>query len=257
MIKKILSIILTAIILGGSVFLASFAGKEHRRTVYRAFSLSIDNPQEQPLVTEEELLDTLSQRFGTFEGRNLDAVPLYEIEQFLVSNPYVERTNLYATLTGDMVASVITRVPMARIINIRNESCLVDTAGVAMPLSPSHPVRVIVASGHIEARFDTLRASLAEMERGNILREVYDVTRWVSRDRFLEAFIGQVYVNEKQEMELMPRIGDQTILLGTGENAQEKLVRLREFYLQVVRYTGWDKYDTINLTFDNQVVCTK
>ena len=41
MIKKILYIILTIIILGGSLYLATYAGIEHRYELYRSFSLII------------------------------------------------------------------------------------------------------------------------------------------------------------------------------------------------------------------------
>jgi cell division protein FtsQ len=58
-------------------------------------------------------------------------------------------------------------------------------------------------------------------------------------------------------MELVPRLGEQIILFGTGEDASEKLEKLKAFYLQVVKQAGWDTYKTINLKFDNQVVCSK
>jgi cell division protein FtsQ len=257
MIKRILYIILTVITLGGAIFLASFAGVEHRQLVYRSFSLSIDNPHEQTLITEEELLDTLHLKFGDIKGKALDDVPIFDIEQFLNTNPYVHRTNVYTTLNGDMVASVTVRMPMLRVINSFDESYIIDTAGVVMPLSAKHPVRLLVATGDINARPDTIASGVHHYKKGHALRDVYELSGLIYKDEFLDALIGQVYINEDGEMELIPKIGEQTILAGTSENAEAKMVKLKEFYLQVMKYAGWDTYQTINLTFDNQVVCSK
>ena len=257
MIRRALNIIFSVIILGGAIFLVSFAGIEHRQLHYRSFSLSIENPQEQPLVMEEELYDTLNVRFGKIEGQHLDAIPVYEMEQFLTSHPYIQRTNVYTTLNGDMVATVEVRVPLVRVITSFDENFLIDTAGVVMPLSRRHPIRLPVATGSIDIRIDTIPANVKHLKPGTPVRDIYELSLLIYRDEFLNALTGQVFINEDGEMELIPKIGRQVILVGTSENLKDKMIKLREFYLQVMKYKGWDIYQTINLTFDNQVVCSK
>jgi len=260
MIKRIVYIILTVIILAGSIYLAAYAGSEHRSLLYRSFSLNIVNPLEQPLITEQELLDTLEATFGRLDGRNLNSVPLYEIEHFISSNPYVVSGNVFATLNGELSATVTTRVPLLRVFNSYGETFLIDTSGIAMPVSPVHPVRLPVASGHIEQHYiyhKNRELDVKKLESGVILKDLYHVARLISQDVFLNALIGQIYVNENLEMEFIPRIGNQVILFGNSENAREKLEKMKAFYHQVIKYTGWDTYKIINLTFDNQVVCSK
>lgn len=258
--KKILYITLTVVILGGSFYLAAFAGAEQGREKYRSFSLRIENPQEHPLITEEELNDTLLATFGKIEGRSLESAPLYDIENFLGANPYVATTNVYSTLTGGMSASVTVRVPLLRIINSFNESFFLDTAGVAMPVSRAHPIRLLVASGNITEPFrysPSKEMSVTGLKEGSVIRDLYRVAGLIASDELLNAMISQIYVTETYEFELVPRLGNQVILFGTGKDASAKLEKLKAFYLQVVRHAGWDTYKTINLKFENQVVCSK
>jgi cell division protein FtsQ len=146
---------------------------------------------------------------------------------------------------------------MVRIVNSFDESFLLDTGGTVMPVSKKHPVRLLVASGDIMVRKDTLPSCVYMMPGTSILRNISTLAHSIYKDKFLHALISQIYVNSEGEIELIPAVGDQVILLGSIDNMAMKLKKLKAFYKQVMAGSGWDKYNTINLTFDNQVVCSK
>ena len=52
-------------------------------------------------------------------------------------------------------------------------------------------------------------------------------------------------------------MGQHVIELGSTADFQEKLQRLRTFYREGLERVGWNKYKTISLAYDGQVVCTK
>ena len=58
-------------------------------------------------------------------------------------------------------------------------------------------------------------------------------------------------------MELIPRVGKQTILLGSVEDYETKFDNLMRVYKDVFSKTGWTMYDTVSLKFKDQVVCTR
>jgi cell division protein FtsQ len=60
-----------------------------------------------------------------------------------------------------------------------------------------------------------------------------------------------------EQIELYPRIGKHVIELGSTENFRNKLNRLRIFYQEGLERVGWNKYKTISLAYDDQIVCTK
>ena len=68
---------------------------------------------------------------------------------------------------------------------------------------------------------------------------------------------AKIYVADNGEVELVPRVGEHTVLLGTPTRVEEKLARLKEFYTEGLNKVGWNKYSALNLKYDNQVICKK
>ncbi len=59
------------------------------------------------------------------------------------------------------------------------------------------------------------------------------------------------------EVELTPRSGQYTILFGRLEEVERKFDKLLRFYRNGLSTLGWDAYRTIDIRYDNQVVCKK
>ena len=59
------------------------------------------------------------------------------------------------------------------------------------------------------------------------------------------------------EFTLVPKVGNQKIKFGDIEDAVGKLRRLRIFYDEGMPYEGWQKYRTLDLRFEGQVVCER
>jgi cell division protein FtsQ len=90
-----------------------------------------------------------------------------------------------------------------------------------------------------------------------VLEQVYEVAGFIQKDGFWSSQIEQIYVNEKFEIELVPRVGNHTILLGNSEDLENKMGNLLRFYQDGASKLGWQSYSKLNLKFANQVVCTK
>ena len=69
--------------------------------------------------------------------------------------------------------------------------------------------------------------------------------------------VEQIHVTPKQEIVLVPRIGNHIIEIGKADNLEKKLAKLEEFYKEGLNKVGWNKYNKINIEFDKQVICTK
>ncbi|MCC7233328.1 MAG: cell division protein FtsQ, partial [Bacteroidia bacterium] len=89
------------------------------------------------------------------------------------------------------------------------------------------------------------------------LERVFRVADFLQNHPFWEAQIEQIYVNEKGELELIPRVGSHSVLIGEGKDLEKKFENLFLFYKEGLNKTGWNQYSIINLKYENQVVCTK
>jgi cell division protein FtsQ len=64
-------------------------------------------------------------------------------------------------------------------------------------------------------------------------------------------------VNDKSQVELVPRVGNQHILLGDASNLPTKMENLATFYKEVMPHVGWNVYKEINLMYKDQIVAVK
>jgi cell division protein FtsQ len=79
----------------------------------------------------------------------------------------------------------------------------------------------------------------------------------IKKDEFLKKQIVGIHSNEKNEFDLITRIGDQKIHIGTIENLSTKFKNLKAFYNYSMGNKTTDNYSEISLQYNNQVVCTK
>jgi cell division protein FtsQ len=186
------------------------------------------------------------------------------ITHVIKNNQYVEDAKVFSTINGIINVEVEQRKPILRLFDTAYNSCYLDEKGRLMPLHPKHITRFLIASGNIpmvlsddiiNSRRFQCRASgtLAEAE----LNKVLLLAKIINKDTLLKAQIEQIYITDKNEYELIPKVGHHLIILGDTSYMAEKLRNLSGFYRQAIQKTGWNRYDTINLKYKNQIVCSK
>jgi cell division protein FtsQ len=240
--------------------LLAFTDIEHSTKSYKSFSVEILNPSPRALIDIKDLHSLIGRNFGKIEGAPVLAVDLFKLEMTVLANPYIARCEVFQTIDGGLIMKVVVREPLVRIINEDGAQYYLDFNGYAMPLNPSKPSHILIANGNIKERYfspDKSEQSLSVFPDSAALHQIYPVAWHISQDEFLKSFIDQIYVNEKKELELVPKIGSQVILFGSAKDAKEKLENLKTFYQKVMNQMDWHVYKSINLKYKNQVVCSK
>jgi cell division protein FtsQ len=258
--KRILNISLMVILVAGMIVLLAFTDSEHKYMAYKSFRIDIINPSEHALITQSEIQELVKKNFGDIAGSPIAGIDLYDLEQTVLINPYVSSCEVFQTIDGELIMKARVREPLVRIINQDGQQFYLDMNGWMMPLSPAHLAPIIIANGYIEDTFISLEKSekpLSNLPDSSVIHHIRNVAFHISRDSFLKSFIDQIYINEKHEIELIPKIGSQIILFGTSENAKEKLENLKTFYEKVMSKMDWSVYKSINVKYKNQVVCSK
>jgi len=202
-------------------------------------------------------------------GYRKDSTRLNEIDpghiEFLITNhPFIEDAEVYKELNGDLHVDVKVRKPIVRVFNDLGSSVYIDQYGMIMPLSKHYTARAPIANGNITLmvqlyigkNVDEL-PKLTEHPDAQTLLEIYNAASVIGAHEFWSAQFNQFYVNQNSELELIPRVGDHRVIIGTTKNLDKKLNKLWHFYQKGLNRTGWNEYETINLKYANQVVCTK
>lgn len=237
--------------LSGLVMLMSFIEVKKSATICKDVQIII--PGNQFFIDKQEVDNILGLNGTSLKGLRLANINIQALEDKLRKNPFVERATVYVDMDGVIVVEISQRQPMLRIINHYDRDFYVDQHGFKLPLSNNFTAKVLVANGYIEEGFankvDTLFTPMA--------RSLYKTADFIRRDSLWSAQIAQIYVNEKQEIELIPRVGNQRILLGNADSLDVKFRNLLAFYKQAIPQVGWVAYKTINIKYTNQVIGIK
>jgi cell division protein FtsQ len=260
MLKSILNISFMLILVVGTIVLLAFTDQEHITKTYKHFRVEILNPSDEAMITLEDINALITRHFGDIEGSPVLGIDINKLEATVLANPYVSKCEVFQTIDGGLVMKAVVREPLVRVISEDGAQYYLDYYGYAMPLNPAKPAHILIASGKIKDRYFSPGKSeqpLYAFPDSSALQQVYPVAWHISQDEFLKSFIDQIYINEKNEMELVPKIGPQVILFGNADDAPEKLENLKTFYQKVMNQMDWHIYRTINLKYKNQVVCSK
>jgi len=237
--------------LGGLVVLMSFIEVKKAETVCKAVRVYI--PGSQMFIDKQEVDHILQMGNYQLVGLRMKNIKMHDLENSLKANPFIEYAKVYGDMDGTLVIEISQRQPILRMLNRFDQDFYIDMNGLKLPLSPNFTARVLAVNGFIEepfgGRVDTLHTQIA--------RDVFKTVDYIHKDELWNAQIAQVYVNANQEIELIPRVGSQRILLGNADSLDVKFKNLLGFYKQALPKIGWEAYKTINIKYTNQVIGIK
>lgn len=247
----ILYVSIWAVCLGGLFVLMSFIGIKKASLLCREVKVYI--PGNQYFVDRQEINSILHVGNNSLVGKKLDEINIHQLEKTLQANPFIEFAKVYADMDGVVNVEVRQRQPILRIMNRFEQDFYVDQHGLKIPLSANFTAPVLVATGNIDEifinRVDTLHTDMA--------RQLFKTADFIRRDSLWDAQIEQISVTANHEIELIPRVGNQRILLGNADSLDKKFKNLLIFYQKAIPKVGWGAYKVINIKYANQIVAVK
>jgi len=211
-------------------------------------------------LSEDDILNRLKDKGLVDANKTYSEVDLEAIEDYLGGLPEIKTVQAYAYLGDEWRIDITLRQPIARLFNTDGSSCYLDRDGTLMPLSSNYTAHVLAVTGHInETDYSKVAKDIMNndsLKTIEILDDLYLLSSYVCSDEFLSAQFTQVYVNAYNEFELIPRVGNHRILFGDASNIAGKFKKLEIFYNEGISRAGWENYDTINVMYKSQVVCS-
>ena len=215
-------------------------------------------------ITEKELLSRLKRKKLLFEGQKRNELDIERIEVFINSISQVKTTSVFLRVDGSWKIAVVLRKPIARIFNALGESFYLDSEGNTMHTTPSYTARILVVTGNIPDRKESVSVSKIINNDSLIsirkLDDIYRISDYVCSDPLFHSLIGQIHLEKSGDFILVTLVGDQKIVFGSAyseKEVEEKFEKLRLFYEEALPYEGWNTYSEISLKFEDQIVCKK
>lgn len=249
--RRLLYTSLWMVVLVGLGFLMSFISV--KSSEYACNDLQIIIPGEQSFIVRGDVDKILKETQGAIVGKTLSAIPIHEIENDLKSIPFIEKAMVSKDVSGKITIRIKQREAVLRVINDFGNDFYLDNNGLKIPLSAHYAPRVLVANGKIMENYTKDLDSI----QTPLLEDLFKLSEYIQADTLWNSQIEQLYVNNQGEIEMVPRVGNQKIILGNADMLDEKFGKLLIFYKQIIPTVGWDAYRSVDLSFENQLVCEK
>jgi cell division protein FtsQ len=222
------------------VFLYSFTSmRNEQRKLTKSMVVFTDDSN--PFIKQETVNKLLIENKTDASAIQKVDLDLNRLEKSINSNPMIEKSEVFVSIDGVLKAVVKQKTPIARMFNDEG-SFYIDYQGSMMPVSDEFTARVPIVSGEIN--------KVNQDEFNKLLRFVYD-------DDFLKKNIIGIQITPSGSIKMLNRNFDYEIEFGQTVNIERKFKNYKAFYQKTVVDSSLYKYKKINLTFTQQVVCTK
>jgi len=262
--RQILRVTLLCLVFIAFIISVSFTEKKQEEMLCTEVNITMKNPFDHDFIDRDDVLQLINNKFGMLKGKPMHSINISLLENIINNNPFVSHAEVFSTIDGRLNIELIPRNPIVRVMNSFNESFYIDEEGMFMPLSEKYSALVPVANGFITDKEVLRKVRVNENPEAVdtsfhplTIEKVFMLARYLKKHEFWNSQIQQVFVNADGDLELIPRVGNHTIVLGDEKEMDEKFNKLFIFYNEGLNTQGWNKYSTINLKYKDQIVCTK
>ncbi len=252
---KILSLIPVLYLLALPAFVAVYTGSVPCRGV----DISIVDSSEYDFITKSELLNLAYSGGTRILGQPLRKVELSRIESRIADQRELKFAEVYMSIDGIMHIYADQRTPVMRVFPENGGDYFIDDEGVVIRRRRLGNPRLHIVGGNINIS-NAMLSGVSVLDtsiRNTILKDIYHLVNYIRDDSFWSAQIDQIFVDNDDEIDIVPRVGNHLVHLGSAENYAGKLDNLEAFYRKVLPETGWQKYRMINLEYKDQIVCRR
>tara|TARA_R110002049_G_scaffold6899_4_gene41983 strand:+ start:527 stop:1318 length:792 start_codon:yes stop_codon:yes gene_type:complete len=256
-------IVMWVLLLSAVTVLLGFVESSRSEQLCTEILIDIDRSKQNFFIDEEDIHSMIHHEVSAIVNRPLAELNSNDMELQLNGHPSIKNAEVFKTLDGKLSIKIKQREPIMRVYSSNGDSYYMDKEGQLMPLSDKFTSRVMVANGFIYSPYTKfVGLNFSEELPDSILKrtqldELFKYADFISKDPFWKAQIEQLHVNKDMDIELIPRVGNHTIVFGDANHIESKFEKLIVFYNKGLSNTGWNEYSVINLKYEGQVVCTK
>jgi len=234
----------------GTIVLFGAAMTKKNNKACADVKVEITGAEEHLFIDEKDVKDLINQH-SNLENKKMSEVDLKAIETELEKTPWVKNAELFFDNNQVLQVRIEERQPVGRVFTVEGSSFYIDSGGVRLPLSEKLSARVPMFTN-----FPSDKAVMASSDSA-LLKGVVSMGKYISADSFWRAQIQQVYITPQGTFELIPTIGDQTIVFGDASDLESKFNNLYTFYKKAWLQNGINAYEKLDVRFKNQVVGVK
>lgn len=270
--KIALSVLVWTGIIAYMVWAGRLGTQMHQAAVVRELRIVVRDSNDVNIIHPSDVQRWIKKAGLDPTGMQIDSVKLEAINTSVASHDFVRNVKTAVGLGGTVTVTVEQRRPLLRVITGSGYDFYYTADNHIVPAGYNSPCYVPVVTGRFALPFaasysgpldpDDKETEKKSDENYLFLTKLINFVKYIEENDFWKAQIVQINVipgesaPTKYEIELIPRVGDQVVLLGTPDGYEKKLAKLMTFYRKALPHEGWDRWKYIDLRYDGQVVCS-
>ena len=215
--------------------------------------VTLKSSTKEKLIAKTDIIKYLNKSLNKdLEIETIEKIEITKIEKLLDQSKFIKNSDVFLDSKNNLHIFCTLRDPIVRIVRNNSKDFYLDVEGESIPISKRATVRVPIVSGHLK-NIDISKIN----EESNLLNKIWNISKKINSDEFLKALIEQMYIDEKSELTLIPKLGRQEIEFGEWAQINDKLDKIKTIYKTGMNGAAWNKFEKINLNWEGQVVITK
>ena len=255
--RKLLNILLLVLTLAALVALSVYFIYNHFHEELKEVRLKVDRDRENGFIDYEKTYDVIMKICDTANNAQVMDIPVDSVLNVLRANPWT--TEVKGEINLDAVFDIIVKEcqPVMRIYNNKNKSVYLDAEGNIYPTNDRYTPYLLIANGNVSFPHDAMGNVADEVYANTDLPEIYALTKGVMADEYARTYVKQIYKDKKKNYIFSLNNTNIIVIFGDVNDIEEKLFKMKHFFMKMQGNPELDTYKEINLNFKNQVVCTK
>ena len=254
-VRHIISILTLAALV--VVFMAICAGRSHKRSLLTCEGVRVCFADDYRFVTEEDVKGYLDKYYGAYIGQRIDSIRLHKVEEILDVQSAILKSEAYTTDDGMLNISITQREPVVR-FQKEDTGFYADEKGFIFPLQENYTSHVQIIDGNIPVSFsEGFKGQPQSEKEQQWMQGVLELLKCMEKSKVWSENIVQMHVDENGDLVMIPRSGNERFIFGSPFDAEAKFDRMAGYYRYILPEKGEGFYRTVNVKFDNQIVCKK
>jgi len=259
MLKKTLITVCIALFVvifcGGYIY---FAGKkayaDNKDIFCRELCVTVEDSTSNNLISCREISD-LVLKASPVIGMHIDSIDTRMIEHTLLRRGEIATAEAFTTHDGRLNISVTQRLPVVRLEG-RGKSFYSNSEGFIFPVLCRFDVPLV--TGAIPLTEDrSFKGFCSKTDERRWLEGMIRLALHISDDPYWKSQVTQIDIDNNGDAVLYTDCGDQRIIFGNTEFIEDKFTKIKAFYTHILPTEEGERYTTVNVKYNNQIVCRR
>lgn len=219
--------------------------------------VTISDSSSRSFVTVADIKGYLDKEFGGYSGKPVSELDLTKAEEIIDSKSAVLKSQVYMTKDGMLNVNVTQREPVIR-FQKKDVGFYADSRGYIFPLQSNYTARVPIIDGELPISGGKgYKGMLTDRKELEWMGKVLEMVEYMNKEEVWAEDIVQITVNSDGDIVMVPREGKERFIFGSPYRYEEKFKLMELYYTGIKPEKEEDFYSTVNVKYENQIICRK